>query len=280
MSQRDYDLTRRAKVGTKHRYACTDVVNVLDDAGRAGRRERRTAELSEQIFGLSSDGSPLVRWAFTAFTYDVEVNHAKDPYALPASVVSFWDGAPEDARPPSGKIVFEGAPENSDDFYPDAEAFGLSKTSAVAFMTAELVIHTRAFSLLATRTNGGVDQLRRVGDTMRMPWSGRIDRVRYASMFDARVHRGENTLRFEAVTNRHNRDVALLTCSTPYDVLAPGWGPTHVEFVGHLWIDLASGWLAAGDAHQTNYMSGVPMADGTAVPIKARFESSIELIPD
>jgi hypothetical protein len=283
MSACEYNLTRRGQLGTSCRYACREVVNLLDDAGRVGRREVRTAELTEKLLDLSADDAPRERWAYTAFTYEVQRNHAKDCYALPAAAVEFWEGPDEIAVPPSGTIVVEGAIERSDSFYAlDLESFGLSQTSAVAFMTAELVIHTRGFWLYASRTHGRIDQLRRVGDNTKMPWSGKIDRVRYAKMFEAEVQRGENKLRFEAVTTRHGRDVALLTAYTPYDVHASGsgYGPTHCELLAHIWIDLASGSIVSGEAYQQNFMSGHPMPDGSQVPIKVRFETSMELISE
>jgi hypothetical protein len=281
--ERNYDLTRRGKVGATQRYTAREVINILDDAGRVGRRELRTAELAEKLLDLSSRSAPIVRWAYSAFTYEVKRNHAKDPYALPPSVVGVWEGPDEIAQPSSGKIVVESDIERSDSFYDmDMESFGLSKTSPVAFMTAELVVHTRAFWLYASRTHGGIDQLRRVGDSVRMPWSGKTDHVGYAKLFKAEVHRGENTLRFEAVTTRHGREVALLRAYTPYDVLAAGsgYGPTHCELLAHIWVDLASGAIAAGEAYQQNFMSGFPLPDGSQAPIKVRFECSLELIPD
>ena len=282
-AERNYDLTRRGQVGTSRRYACREVINILDDAGRVGRREFRTAELSEMLLDLSAAGAPRVRWAYGAFTYEVERKHAKDPYALPAAVISYWEGPDEIALPRSGTIVVEGAIERSDSFYDlDLESFALSRTSPVAFMTAELVIHTRAFWLYASRTHGGIDQLRRVGDSVRMPWSGKTDHVGYAKMFKAEVHRGENKLRFEAVTTRHGHDVALLTAYTPYDVLASasGYGPTHCELLAHIWVDLTTGSIVAGEAYQQNFMSGHPMPDGSQAPIKVRFQSSLELMSD
>ena len=274
----DYDLTRRGKAGASRRYACREVINILDDAGRVGRRELRTAQLSETLLDPGSDGVPRERWAYSAFTYAVERNHAKDPYALPAAAVRFWEGPDEIALPPSGKIVVESATERGDSFYAlDLESFGLSQTNPVAFMTAELVIHTRGFWLYTTRTHGGIDQLRGIGDSVRMPWSGTTDHVRYAKLFEATIERNENTLRFEAVTRRHGHEVALLTCYTPYDVFSPGWGPTHCELLAHIWVDLASGGIVAGEAYQMNCMSGVPQADGSQVPIKVRFECSLEL---
>jgi hypothetical protein len=282
MSERDYDLTRRGQVGTSRRYACREFINVLDDAGRVGRRELRTAELSEKLLDLSSDDAPRMRWTYSGFTYKVERNHAKDRYALPAAAVRYWEGPDEDATPSSGTIVVEGGTEHRDSFYAlDMESFGLSHTSVVGFMTAELVIHTRGFWIYMTRTHGGIDQLRRVGDCVRMPWAGKTDDVGYAKMFKATVHHGaENTLRFEAVTTRHGRDVALLRCYAPYDPLSPTYGPTHCELLVHAWVDLVSGSIVGAEAYQANFMSGVPQPDGTQVPIKVRFETSMELISD
>ena len=279
MSQPEYDLKRRARTGDSRRYACRDDVNVLDMAGRAGRIERRTAQMTETILDDDVPGAPRVRWHYRNFTYECERLHADDAYALPQSAQLFWDAPDGDGIPPSGEIVFEGVVETVDSFYPNTDAFGLSKTSAVAFMTAELVLHTRQFSMFATRSHGGIEQLRHVGDSVRMPWSGRTDHARNGEMFDASIVRApDNRLTFEAVTTRQGLDVAMLTVCAPYDVICPGWGPTHCDFVGHLWVDLATGWLVAGECQQSNYMSGVPLPDGE-VTINARFESAIELIP-
>jgi hypothetical protein len=281
MSTRQYDLTRRGPAGTAQRYVCRELVNILDDAGRPAVRQRRTAELREEILGVSAGDAPIVRWQYSGFSCEFESNHANDPYSLREPVRQFWKATAQDVIPQSGTITVESATERGDIFYPDTDAFGLSKTSPSAFMTAELCLHTRQFSLLATRTHGGIDQLRRVGDSARMPFSGRVDHARNGEMFDAAITRTENTMRFEAVTTRHGKDVALLTYNAPYDVTCPGWGPTHCEQVGHLWIDLATGWLVGGEHYQTNYMGGVPLLpDGKGVPINVRFETSIELLSD
>jgi hypothetical protein len=275
MLERDYDLTRRAQVGAKQRYFCRDVFNLLDSAGRIVYRRRRTAELSEEILDLSSDGTPVVRWAYTAFTYNAE---GKD--TVSAGVAALLAGAAEDALPTSGTIVVEGNPEDRHSYFPDANKFGLSKASTVAFFTCELVLHTRAFWIMATRTHGGIDQLHRLGDKTTMPFSNTSHRFLYGDMYEATMDRHESTLRFDGVTVRHGHDAALLTCHTPYDISNPGYGPGHSDLVGHLWVDLASGGLVAGEARQTNDLSSVPLLDGTTVPMKIRFETSVELIPD
>jgi hypothetical protein len=275
MSAREYDLVRRAQAGSSRRYACKDVLTVLDYAGRTSRLETRTADLNETIL----DVSPRVRWAYSNFKHDLQSQPANDEYGLPASVVSFWDtGSRADALPASGSIVLEGLIEDRHAYIPDVESFGLSKTSPMAFMTAELVIHTRALAYFATRAHGGIDRLRRVGDSTVMPCTDKPDRVRYAAMFDAQMCRGESKLRFDAITTRHDLDVAMLTVYTPWKVTAPGWGPVSCVLVGHLWIDIASGWLVAGETHQTNFMGGVPMPDGSRQTIPVRFESSLELV--
>jgi hypothetical protein len=254
-------------------------LNILDYAGRPAIRQLRSAKLAEEILDLSSDGAPRARWKYTDFTCEIERNDAKDAYVLIAPVKSFWEANPKDLLPLSGTIVVESATEKADAFYPNTDAFGLSKTIPTAFMTAELVLHSRQFSMIATRINGGIDRLRRVGDSVKMPCSGRIDHARNGDMFDAAIHRDEGTFRFEAVTSRHNLEVALLTYNAPYDVICAGWGPTHCEQVGLIWVDLATGWLVAGEHYQTNYMSGVPlMPDGSTVPVNVRFETSIELM--
>jgi hypothetical protein len=281
MSNREYDLTRRASAGTAQRYTCRELLNILDDAGRPAVRQRRTAELREEILGVSAGDSPLVRWRYGGFTCEIEHNPANDAYGLREPVQQFWKATTQDVIPQSGIITVESATERGDVYYPDTDTFGLSKTSPSAFMTAELCLHTRQFSLLATRTHGGIDRLRRVGDSTRMPFSGRVDHARNGEMFDAAITRGDNTIRFEAVTTRHGKDVALLTYNAPYDVTCPGWGPTHCEQIGHLWIELETGWIVGGDHYQTNYMSGVPLLpDGKGLPINVRFETSIELLSD
>jgi hypothetical protein len=281
MSPCEYDLTRRAKVGSSRRYNCEEVFSVLDDAGRPAQRQRRVAKLAEEILADSSSGAPRERWKFTAFTCDIERNYAKDAYGLRESVQQYWEVGLNDVLPPSGAIVVESATEKADVFYPDTDSFGLAKTSPSAFITAELVLHSRQFSMLATHAHGGIGQLRRVGDTAKMTFSGRTDRARNGEMFEAMIVRSENIISFEAVTTRHALDVALLTYNAPYEVICPGWGPTHCEQIGRIWIDLATGWPVAGEHYQTNYMGGVPvLPDGTHVPIKVRFETSIALIAD
>lgn len=281
MSAREYDLRRRAKVGSSRRYTCGELFSILDDAGRPAQRQRRTAKLAEEILADSSSGAPRERWRFTDFTCDIERNYAKDAYALREPVQQFWELGAKDVLPSSGAIVVESATEKADVFYPDTDSFGLSKTSPSAFMTAELVLHSRQFSMLATHAHGGIDQLRRVGDSARMTFSGRTDRARNGEMFEATIVRGENIVRFEAITTRHDLDVALITYNAPYDVICPGWGPTHCEQIGQIWLDLATGWPVAGEHYQTNYMGGVPvLPDGTQVPINVRFETSMTLLPD
>ena len=100
--ERNYDLTRRGKVGAT-RAIPPGGYQLLDDAGRVGRRELRTAELAEKLLDLSCRSAPIVRWAYSAFTYEVKRNHAKDPYALPPSVVGAWEGPDEIAQPSSGR---------------------------------------------------------------------------------------------------------------------------------------------------------------------------------
>jgi hypothetical protein len=280
MARREYDLTRRVSVGGARRYRCGELLNILDDAGRPAIRQRRTAELREEILSVGAGGTPTVRWSWTAFKCDVERNYAEDEFGLRQPVKQFWEAKPSELLPESGEIVVEGATERSDVFYPDTDRFGLSKTIPAAFMTAELCLHTRQFSMIATRTHGGIDQLHGVGDAARMRFSGREDHARNGEMFDATITRGENRISFEAVTTRHDREVALLRYNAPYEVTCPGWGPTHCEQVGLMWIEIETGWLVGGDHYQTNYMSGVPLLPGGKhLPINVRFETSLELIP-
>ena len=113
-----------------------------------------------------------------------------------------------------------------------------------------------------------------------MPWSGRDDRVVFGTMLDATIHHAESTLRFDGVTVRHGREAALLTCFSPYDLTAAALGPAHIEVISHLWLDLATGELLAGEARQSNYIASVPRPDGSAGPMNHRFETSVELAED
>jgi hypothetical protein len=280
-SRATYDLMLRAPAGAHRQYACRELLHILDDAGRPAQQQRRTALLREEILPSSSEASPQVRWTYSDFSCEIECNYIDDAYGLRVPVRQFWETTPAEVLPAAGRIVVESPIEKTDIFYPDTDQFGLSKTSPSAFMTAELCLHTRQFSLLATRTHGGIDRLKRVEDSVQMTFSGRADRARNGDMFEATVLRGLNTLRFEAVTTRHGREVALLTYDAPYDVSCPGWGPTHCEQVGRLWVDLETGWPVAGNHYQTNYMGGVPLLpEGKQLPVNVRFETSIELISD
>jgi hypothetical protein len=263
---RDYDLTRRLRAGSSSRYACSDVFNLLDDGGCVARSERRDATLCEETVDVRSDGTAFVRWTYTDFAYTVDGAQSEEDEAIPSS----------------GSIVFEGNPEDRGSYVPPVGSFGLSVSSAAAWMTAELVIHTRAFAIMATRTHGGIDRLRRLGDHAPMPWSQASHRVVYGELLDARINRGESTLRFDGVTLWHRREAALLSYHTPYDLnfSTTGLGPAHVEVVGHLWVALVSGELLGGEARQSNYIASVPRPDGTAGPMNHRFETSIELLDD
>lgn len=171
-------------------------------------------------------------------------------------------------------------PEAEDSYIPPVASFGLSTSSPGAWMTAELVLHTRAFTIAATATHGGIDRLRRLGDSVTMPWSEREERVVFGAMLDATLRRAESTLRFDGVTVRHGREAAILTCFSPYDLAAAGLGPAHIEVISHLWLDLATGDLLAGEARQSNYIASVPRPDGSAGPMNHRFETSVELAED
>lgn len=280
MLKRQYDLTMRTAPGEVHRYRCRDVLNILDDAGRVGHRQQRTAALVVTNLGLAHDGNPRLRWSYDHFSYEVERNRIEDAYALPAGVECILFGASEEAIPLKDSIEFDSVPEDPDSYFPAVEAFGLSLTSTVAFMTVELILHTRAFWIMATRSHGGIDQLRMLGDWAIMPWSGKVYRMRYGDMYDATMRRADSTLRFDGLTIRHAHDTALLSCHTPYSIGNPGFGPGQSDLVGHLWVDLDTGTLTAGEARQTNFLSRVRLPDGSPSSMRIRFESTVELLED
>lgn len=141
----EYDLTLRA-FANRRCYVCVDVFNILDDSGRPARSERRSADLLVETVA-SGDRMPRLRWTYSGFTLQVDGVPADEP----------------DAIPTSGTIVFDGVPEDEGSYVPPVESFGLSTSSATAWMTAELVLHTRAFGIEATRRHGAIDRLRRLG---------------------------------------------------------------------------------------------------------------------
>jgi hypothetical protein len=270
-----YDLTWRGRRALRRRYRCVDQGSVLDDAGRAVRRELRTAEVSTDILELSSDGAPMLRWTYTDFTWAVELQSFDDLDPPPAA--RLYEASTRDEALPSNPIVIEGNLEACGSDCIDLAAMGLA-TSLAAAMTGELIVHTRTFWQIATRRHGGIDRLCALGDNTRMPWSGTTDQVRAGEVFSAAVHRGESSLRFDCLTIRHGREAALLTYRTPYDPSIPGWGPAHCEPQGQIWIELASGEILAGRCISLNNATRIPQADGAAVSLHHRLETSLELL--
>jgi len=274
----EYDLTWRGAIGAHRRYSCKDDANVLDDAGRVVRRERRTADVSTVVLGLASDAMPIVRWTFTGFTSEVE-RHRFDDLDPPLAASVLESAFPQEALPP-GPVVLEGAPEASDNYFIDLAAIGLAPKSLGAAGAGWLVAHTRVFWLIATRKHGGIDRLRSLGDSTRMPWSGTVEYAQPGEYSGAAVHRAENILCFDGLTIRQGREAALLTFRTPYDPSVPGWGPAHTEPSGQIWIDIASGELLAAEVMSMSYASGIPQANGGSVPLNLRFETSLDLISE
>jgi len=248
---------------------------VLDDAGRAVRRELRTAEVSTDILDVSSDGAPIRRWTYTDFTWAVELRRFDDLDPPPAARL-YETSSREQALPP-GAIIVEGNLEACGSNCIDLAAMGLA-TSLAAAMTGELIVHTRTFWQIATRRHGGIDRLRALNGCTRMPWSGTTDQVRAGEVFSAAVHRGESALRFDCLTIRHGREAALLTYRTPYDPSIPGWGPAHCEPQGQIWIELASGELLGGICISLNNATRIPRADGATGSLHHRLETSLELL--
>ena len=274
----EYDLTWRGTIDTKHRYMCNDEVNVLDDAGRVVRRERRGAELSALIVGIVPDSAPIVRWTFSAFTSELE-RHNFDDLVLPEAA-NVLEAASRDETLPRGPIILEGVPEANDNYFVDLGSIGLAPKSLSAAGLGWLVAHTRVFWLIATRRHGGIDRLRALGDSTRMPWSGTAEYAQPGEYSGAAVHRAENILRFDGLTVRHGREAALLTYRTPYDPSVPGWGPAHTDSLGQLWIDLAAGELLAAEVTSISCAAGVPKDNGGCMPLNLRFETSLELLCD
>jgi hypothetical protein len=271
--QRSYDLTLRLEVGARHHYTCSEVWHVLDTGGRTARREERASDLLVEVRDPSPGSHPRLAFTYSDFAHATKTYDLEDDFALPEWLRSRFDAAPGDSVVPiSGRVEFEAVPESLGSFYPDVAAFGLPMAAA-PFLTAELIIHTRAFWIIATRTHGGLHDLSRVGDRTQMPWTGTQD-----SLLGSTITHGPSDLRLEGLATRHGLDVALIGYYMPYDIAAPGAGPGHAEPLGHIWIDLTSGAIVAGSAYQTNYMAGVPVGEHVEV-LNARVQTSIELVP-
>lgn len=262
-ARREYNLVPHRREGAR-RLACQDIFNLLDEGGSVVHREARSATLTVETRGGSPDGRPVLRWTYDSFR--IETSGA--------------GGAPADGLPEGGSLTFEGVPEDDASYFPPVGSLGLDTTSASAWLTAELVIHTRAFDIMATRTHGGIDRLRRIGDRTVMPWSRTRAHVQFGEMIDAEISRAESVLCFDGVGIKAHRPAAVLSCVTPYDLTAAGLGPTHIDLVGKLWIDLETGEVLAGCARQANYIASAPRSDGTAAPMNHLFETFVEVIPE
>jgi hypothetical protein len=264
--EREYDLLPRLKKGHESYYSYVDRFGHIGSAGKEERSERVTGYFRQKVIDIRPGGAPVFRAVrnHTQLTTAAAGEAPIGPVAL-----DFGEG-----------LTYEVCFEDNFDYLPiDTSRL---PNSLPGFMMFENIVHSHTFAILATRTHGALEKLKRVGTTVVIPDSGKGGRVSFPGLLTIELVRGESKMTFLGLSEHQGEPAALLSYDIPLTFpevsSGTGKGTGTARATGLIWLSLSRGEILRAHLRQTTNLS-IRATDGTVVPSYVEAEGWLEKIP-
>ena len=260
--EKEYNLLSRLPVRHKTYYSYREQFLHFKSTGQVERRETGSGYYTQEVVRLRPDGAPVSR--VVRNHTQLRAESAEQKSAEPINL-DFGEGF-------TYEVCFG---ENYD--YLPIDTSHLPNTLP-GFMMFENIIHSHQFAILATKTHGALDQLRRIGDTVTIPDSGKGGVVEFPGLLSITLVRGKSTMTFLGLSKYGAEPAALLSWDVPLQFPNISGGEGTGRATGLIWISLRDGEVLRGYLRQTTIHT-LKGPNGAVTPANVDLEGWLEKIP-
>lgn len=260
--EKEYNLLSRLPVKHKTYYSYTDRFAHLSATGRVERWETETGYYTQEVIRFWPDGEPVFRVIRNHTQLRTESAEPKSAELIP---LDFGE-----------RFTYEVCFGENYDYLPiDTSHF---PKTLPGFMMFENIIHSHQFAILATKTHGGLDKLRKIGDTVTIPDSGKGGVVEFPGLLSITLVRGKSTMTFLGLSQYRAEPAALLSWDVPLQFPNISGGEGTGRATGLIWISLRDGEVLRGYLRQTTIHT-LKGPNGAVTPANVDLEGWLEKIP-
>jgi hypothetical protein len=259
--EKEYDLGPRQNKGDSSYYSYSDRFSHWGPDGRIARQEFVTGYFTQEVIGFRHGGAPV----FKVVRNHTEMRTASGEEGVSSPVsLEFGEGF-------TYEVCFE---DDFDYFSVDTSTF---PNTLPGFMMFENIVHSHTFAVLASRTHGALDKLRKVGATVTIPDSGKSGQVEFPGFISVKLVRGQSTMTFLGLSEHRGEPVALLSYDIPLEFPSIAGGTGMARATGLIWFSLRRGEILKGMLRQTTQLA-LPGPEGQPVASYVEAEGLLEKI--